>query len=66
MSRKRQPPAPFRLKFGGTRKTLPAATLKQAVKDARYWSQWGQKRVCVERRLPSGGWEFMKCWLRGD
>lgn len=51
----------YRLTFGGTRKTLYAVTLKNALADARYWTAFGQKRVCIDRRLPSGAFKRMRC-----
>ena len=56
--------APYRLKFGGTRKTLTACTLQQARKDARYWTSFGQQQVCIEKRLPSGRYEQVQCVRR--
>ena len=64
MARRSKRPAPYRLKFGGTRKTLPAASLKAALADARYWAGWGQKKVCIERRLPSGRFDLVRCVTR--
>ena len=63
MSKKKKP-APYRLVFGGTRKKLPAGTLKQANADARYWVAFGHAKVCIERRLPSGRFEQVKCVTR--
>jgi hypothetical protein len=63
MARKKTP-SPYRLKFGGTRKTLPASSLKVAVIFAKYWTNWGQKRVCIEKRLPSGRYELSRCVTR--
>ena len=65
MPRRRKTPAPFRLSFGGTRKKLPAPSLKSAVKDARYWTSFGQLKVCIERRLPSGSYVKVGCAMRG-
>lgn len=58
--------APFRLSFGGTRKTLPAPSLKAAIKDARYWTSYGQSRVCISRRMPSGTYQPVGCVRRGS
>jgi hypothetical protein len=56
--------APYKLTFEGTRKVLPAYTLRQAEADARYWVGYGQKQVCIHRRLPSGGYIEVKCVSR--
>lgn len=54
----------YRLRFQGTRATKKAASLKQARKDARYWLDFGQTKVCIDRQLPSGRYTQVECKLR--
>lgn len=54
----------YRLTFGGTRKKLYSPTLAVAMKDARYWVNFGQMKVCIDRMLPSGGVHRVKCITR--
>jgi hypothetical protein len=54
----------YRLTFGGTRATKRATTLKQATKDAQYWVDYGQSRVCIDKKLPSGGFKRVRCLYR--
>lgn len=54
----------YRLSFGGTRAKKWAPTLKQAVKDARYWTAFGQMQVCIDQRLPSGSFRRIGCVKR--
>lgn len=52
------------LTFGGTRARKHAKTLKQAREDARYWVDFGQKKVCINERLPSGKLRQIQCVTR--
>jgi hypothetical protein len=52
---------PYVLTFGGTRARKYASTLTQAWKDARYWVDFGQKKVCINKRLPSGRLHQIQC-----
>lgn len=54
-------PRTYRLTFGGTRATKYAPTLTAARKDARYWVDFGQMKVCIHKRLPSGGYRQVQC-----
>jgi hypothetical protein len=54
----------YRLSFGGTRAKRWAPTLKMAIDDARYWVHYGQKRVCIDRSLPSGRFQRVRCITR--
>jgi len=54
----------YRLTFGGTRKRLYASTLKAAVADAKYWTRFGQMRVCIDRMTPLGAAVRVKCVYR--
>lgn len=49
------------LTFGGTRTRHYAASLRQARADARYWIAYGQMKVCIHRRLPSGRLHQVEC-----
>lgn len=51
---KRVKPKTYFLTFGGTTARKHAATLSQARKDARYWVDFGQKKVCIHKRTPHG------------
>lgn len=57
-------PRKYRLTFGGTRATKYAATLTAARKDARYWVDFGQMKVCIHKRLPSGDYRQVQCIKR--
>jgi hypothetical protein len=61
MARRKSNPKAFRLSFGGTSARKWAPTLKAAVADAKYWTAFGQKRVCIDRKLPTGGFSRVKC-----
>ena len=61
---KRRDPKAFRLSFGSTRAKKFAPTLKQAKADARYWTNWGAGRVCIERKMPSGSYATVGCTTR--
>lgn len=54
----------YRLSFGGTRAVKWAPTKAAALADARYWIGYGQMRVCIDRRLPSGSFTRVKCLYR--
>ena len=61
---KKTDPKKFRLSFGGTRTKHHAPTKAQAMKDAAYWIDFGQTKVCVEKRLPSGRFADVGCMVR--
>lgn len=54
----------YRLTFGGTRKKLWASSMSAAVDEAKYWVGFGQKRVCIDRALPSGRFHRVRCITR--
>ena len=54
----------YRLSFGGTRKKKWAWTYKHALADAKYWTGFGQKQVCIDERLPTGTFRRLKCVTR--
>jgi hypothetical protein len=54
----------FRLSFGGTRKKIWVGTKKAAVAEARYWLSFGQRRVCIDRKLPTGTMQRVRCMKR--
>lgn len=60
----KKPPRKYRLSFGGTAAKKWAPSLTAAVRDARYWVDWGQKRVCIDRVLPSGQMRRIRCLVR--
>lgn len=66
MSKSKTKPNPrtYRLTFGGTRAAKYAATLTEARKDARYWVDFGQMKVCIHKRLPSGSYRQVQCVKR--
>lgn len=57
-------PRAYRLSFEHTRTKKFAPTMTEAVKDARYWIAFGQMRVCIERKLPSGDYAQVRCVKR--
>lgn len=57
-------PTKYRLRFQGTRSTKTAPTIKQARVDARYWLNFGQTKVCIDRQLPSGLFEQVACLMK--
>jgi hypothetical protein len=54
----------FRLSFGGTRRKIWTGTRKAAIAEARYWLAFGQKKVCIDRKLPTGTMKRVKCMKR--
>ena len=57
-------PCRYRLTFGGTRAAKYAPTLTAARKAARYWVAFGQMKVCIHKRLPSGDYRQVQCVKR--
>jgi hypothetical protein len=64
MAKSKLNPRAYRLSFGGTRAKKYAPTKREAYKDARYWIAFGQMKVCVEKRLPSGDYKQVGCVRR--
>ena len=54
----------YRLNFGGTKAKKYASTKKQALRDAYYWRDFGQVKVCIDRKMPSGVYKQIKCIKR--
>lgn len=61
---KRRHSKTYRLSFGGTRRKIWTGTLKAARAEANYWLAFGQKKVCVDRKLPTGTMKRVRCYKR--
>lgn len=61
---KRKHSKKFRLSFGGTSRKIWVGTKKAAVAEARYWLRAGNSRVCIDRKLPTGTMQRVRCLTR--
>lgn len=62
--RARRPLTPYVLTFSGTRKRLPANGKAEALRDARYWLDYGVMEVCIHRVAANGKLVLERCLKR--